>query len=405
MGWVLAGRVARGRSEIARGWLEVEEAEVLAVAPGPPPPDRTVVDVGEGLIAPGFVDLHVHGGAGHTLSGATPAVVAEELEAIAAFHATHGTTALVATTVTEGPARLLAAAAGVALVRRRTGSAPAEAARRAEVLGLHLEGPWLAPSRAGAQTPEDLRRPSVAEFDELMAAAEGALRIVTIAPELEGGTAFVRHVAERGAVVSVGHTEANYEEVRRAIAAGARHLTHAGNAMAGIDRRRPGPLVAALLDPAVTLEVIADGLHVHPGLLQLLAAVAGPRLVLVTDAIAAAGAADGRYRLGRLDVVVEGGRASLADRPDTLAGSTLTMERAVRTLHRAGVGLPEALFAASGAPAAVLGLEGHKGCLSPGADADLVVLDEQLDVVATVVGGRVVHDPGGRFEAPGPPIG
>jgi len=405
MGWVLAGRVARGRGEVVLGWVEIDGREVVAVGVGAPPPGRTVVDLGEAVIAPGFVDLHVHGGDGHTLSGETPRAVADELDAIARFHATHGTTALVATTVTEAPARLAAAAAGVALVRREAASRSPGASFGAEVLGLHLEGPWLAPSRAGAQTPEDLRTPSAAEFDQLMAAAEGAVRIVTVAPELEGGAAFVRHAVQRGAVVSVGHTEATYEQVRAAIAAGARHLTHAGNAMAGIDRRRPGPLVAALLDPAVTLEVIADGLHVHEGLLVFLEAVAGPRLVLVTDAIAAAGAADGHYRLGRLDVVVEAGRASLADRPDTLAGSTLTMDRAVRTLHRAGVGLPEALFAASGAPAAVLGLDGRKGCLAPGADADVVVLDGRLDVLATVVGGRVVHDPAGRLGEGGAPVG
>lgn len=410
----LLGRLALPDGIVERGWIEVAGGLISGVGVGEPRAAREVVDLGTALIAPGFIDLHVHGGGGFVVGGDDPAEVSAEIEGMARFHARHGTTALVATTVTESRPRLLVTAAGTALVRRHQmdlrapdssagidppGGAVDPLGGAAEVLGLHLEGPWLARERAGAQAVEHLRLPDIAELEAVNEAAEGAVRIVTVAPELDGALPLLRHAVRSGIVGSIGHTAATYETCQAALDAGARHLTHAGNAMPGIDRRSPGPLAAALLDQRVTLEVIADGLHLHPGMLELLARAAGDRLVLVTDAIAAAGSPDGSYRLGGLDVTVVGGRAGLAAHPETLAGSTLTMDGAVRTLLRSGVDLAGALRAASLSPARVVGLADRKGVLSPGFDADLVILDAALAVQATVRGGQVVHDAVGVLDS------
>ncbi len=375
-----------------------------------------MVDLGDVLIAPGFVDLHVHGGGGAQVNCPTREEVAASVWRMARFHAAHGTTAMVATTVSDSPEALQAAVEGVAMVTHGEAVPDAEALldgetgpdgengadgesvsteRGAVVLGCNLEGPWIARSRAGAQFPDALRLPSVAELDDLVDRGKGTVRIVTLAPELEGALEVIAVAHAAGVVVSIGHTDADYATTQKAFDAGARHATHLFNAMGPIHHRRPGPVAAALVDGRVSLEIIADGVHIHPALISLVATLAPERLVLVTDAIGATGTPPGRHRLGPLEVLVRDGRAVLAGHQETAAGSVLTMDRAVAlTVQIAGVPLLTALQAASLHPANVIG-ELRKGRLVPGADADMVVLDSNLSLMATIVGGRVAHDPNG----------
>jgi len=383
-------RLASADRSIAAGWVAICGGSIVGVGHPPPPNVGVAVEVGDLLVAAGFVDLHVHGANGEQFNGDEPASVAAATAAVAAFHAAHGTTSLVATTVTDDLEVLEASLSGIAeVVAIRATSA-------ASVLGSHLEGPWLAPTRRGAHDPRLLALPDPAAVDRLLVAANGTLRLVTLAPELPGATAATRRLAAAGVVVAVGHTDADLAAARAGFAAGASHLTHCFNAMAPLGHRRPGPVGAALADPAVSVEVIADGVHVDPVVIGLLARLAGDRLVAVTDATAACGLPDGRYRLGPKEVVVSAGTVRLDSDGATLAGSTLTMERAVAGLVAAGVPLADALHAAAGAPANAIGAT-SKGRLVPGADADLVVLDANLRVRATIVGGRAVHDPGGLF--------
>ena len=372
--------------ELTPGWVLLDGDRIADVGSGAPPEGMTWVDVGDRILAPGFLDLHVHGGAGAQVNGGSPDGIADAVLDVARFHVRHGTTGLLATTVSDTPDRLAAAVQGVA--------AAADVPGAARVLGAHLEGPWIAPGKAGAQNPAVLRPPSVSELQSLLSAAPGAVRMVTLAPELPGALDVVRVGADAGVVMSVGHTEADVEQTVAAFDAGARHVTHLFNAMPGLHHREPGPVGAALTDPRVTVEVIADGIHLHPDVLAVVCAAAGGRVVAVTDAMPAAGLEPGRYELGGLDVLVDGGRAVLADAPQTLAGSVLTMDGAVRTLVAAGLTRTAAVAAATSIPADRLG-EKRKGRLRTGADADLVVLSSDLRVAATVVAGQAAHDPSG----------
>ena len=392
--WVLrAEEVLTPHQRLRPGWVAVRGARIDAVGSGCPPSGLAVLDLGARALTPGFVDLHVHGGDGAQVNGATPEEVAASVRVVARCHLRHGTTALLATTVADTPARLTAAVRGVAAA----GAHPVPEA--ASVLGAHLEGPWVAPGRAGAQDPQALRAPSVSEFAALLDAARGTVRLVTLAPELPGAFDLIRAAAAEGLVVSVGHTEADWETTKRAFDAGARHVTHLFNAMPGVHHRRPGPVVAALDDPRVSVEIIADGIHIHPAVLAWVLAAAPDRVTAVTDAMAATGLPPGRYRLGQLDVILEGSRVALAEAPDTLAGSVLTMDRAVKVLVDAGVGLPAAVTAATATPARVIG-EPTRGRLGPGAEADLVVLERDLSVAAVLRAGRPAHDPQGLLHHP-----
>lgn len=349
------------------------------------------------VVAPGFVDLHVHGGGGSQVSGETPEEVEAEVSRLCLHHVRHGTTSLLATTVSDSPGRLRAAARGVALAMearsgRRPGRGTGPVPVGSTVLGIHLEGPWLAPERAGAHAREHLRRPDTGELAALVEQSSGTVRLVTFAPELPGADRLVAAGLAAGIVMSVGHTAAGFDAVRSALAAGASHVTHLGNAMAALDRRQPGPVAAALADPTATLELIADGVHVHPGFLAMVAAVAPRRMVAVTDATSACGMPTGSYKVGQSAVSVRADRVVLEAQPDTLAGSVLTMDRAVATLIGAGVDLGTAVLAATGTPAGIISSI-DKGHLRPGADADVVVLDERLKAAATIAGGEVVWDP------------
>jgi len=369
-GLVLAGaRVLTPDSELARGWVAVSEGRIEGVGEGDPPGADDTRDLAGHLLVPGFIDLHVHGGGGGDFTSGDPASCARA----ARFHARHGTTGLLATTVSADGEALVAALGAIA------------AAGDPLVLGAHLEGPWLNERRRGAQAARHLRPPARAEVDAMLGA--GPVQMVSLAPELPGALEAIEAVAAAGAVPALAHTDATYAEAMAGIAAGARHALHVFNGMRPLHHREPGVVGAVLDDDAVSCELIADGLHVHPVAARLLHRAKGTAgTVLVTDAIPATGLGDGEFRLGELPIRVTGGRSET--REGMLAGSTLTMDAAVRNAREwLGVPLGEAVAMASAVPARVLGLGDRKGRIAPGYDADLVVLDEALRPVETFVGG------------------
>ncbi len=289
---------------------------------------------------PGYIDLHSHGGGGGSVEDGP-----DGIRSTLAAHRAHGTTRQLLSLVASPVPSLVAS---LAVIRSLAAEEP-------QILGAHLEGPFLAPERRGAHDPAHLIAPTPEVVSELLAAGEGVLRMITIAPELSGALDAIARFVAAGVVVAVGHTEASAEVVHAAFDAGATVLTHAFNAMPGITGRAPGPLGAALADERVTIEVIADGMHVHPDNLRWLFEAAPGRIAAITDAMAAAGIGDGDYRLGGLDVTVSGGRAVVAG-TDQLAGSTLTLDRAVDVLIAAGVPRDAALASVTTVPARVLGL-------------------------------------------------
>ena len=375
---LLTARTVLTGSELLRpGWIDVSDGVVTAVGSGVP--DRAAdQDLGAVTVVPGFVDTHVHGGGGGSFS------VAQQVPAAVDLHRRHGTTTLVASLVTESPGDLL----------HQVGE-HADQVRDRVIAGIHLEGPWLSAHRCGAHDPALLRDPEPAELQAVFRAGEGTIRMVTLAPELTGGLDAVRQIVDAGAVAAVGHTEATYAQTRAAVAAGATVGTHLFNAMRPIHHREPGPAIALLEDPRVTVEIVADGIHVDGALYRHVTASAGPdRVSLVTDAMAAAGMSDGAYRIGPLDVDVSGGVAHLVG-TDTIAGSTATMDRLFRfAVANSGLPRDDALLLAvrqtSVNPARALGLTDP--VLQPGAAADLVVLDGELAVRRVMCGGRWVAE-------------
>jgi N-acetylglucosamine-6-phosphate deacetylase len=349
------------------GSVRVEGDRIAELIPGPGSPDR--------IIVPGFVDLHCHGGGGHTFTTGDPAAA----RAAAGFHLRHGTTTLCASLVSS-PYPLMRAATG----------AFAPLVADGVLAGIHFEGPYLSPARCGAQNPAHLRDPSTEELETLIGLGGGAVRMVTLAPERDGALAAIRLLAGHRVVAAVGHTDASYEQTLAAVAAGATVATHLCNAMRPVHHREPGPIVALLGAEPVVCELIADGVHLHDGMLGFAARAAPGRTVLVTDAMAAAGMPDGRYELGGQSVMVSGRVARLATvdgSPGTIAGSTLTMDAALRRTVGAGVPLVDAVQMAATTPARVLGLAGTVGALAPGLRADLVELDADLRVVRVMRAG------------------
>jgi len=358
-----AATLVTGDEVLVDGWVDVRAGHVHAVGTGEPP---APVDhpLGDAVLVPGFVDLHVHGGGGHDVTARD----ADDVLATRAVHLAHGTTTAMASLVTLPPDRLLRS---VALL--------AELVEGDAFAGIHLEGPWLSPARAGAHDVRLLTAPDPAQVDAALAAGRGTVRMVTLAPELPGGLDAVRRVAGAGALAAVGHTDADHATTCAAIEAGARVATHLFNAMPPVHHRAPGPVIALLGDPRVTVEVIADGVHQHPAVTAAVLAAAGPdRVVVVTDAMAATGMPDGRYLLGDLPVVVEGGTARRAD-DGAIAGGTATMDVLLRTVAGTPAGLLGAVRAAATVPARLLGRP-DVGRLAPGCRADAVVLDRALRV-------------------------
>ncbi|MCZ2861081.1 N-acetylglucosamine-6-phosphate deacetylase [Blastococcus sp. VKM Ac-2987] len=357
-------------------WVLFDGGTIAACGTAGPPAADRVVDLAGAWLTPGFVDLHVHGGGGHAAEDG-----ADGMRGALAAHRAHGTTRSLISLVAAPIEQLEASLAAIADLTRTD----------ARVLGAHLEGPFLASSRCGAHGPAYLRLPTPDVVERLLRASRGTLRQVTIAPELPGALDAVGRFAAAGVTVAVGHTEADMALTARAFDAGARLLTHAFNAMPGLGHRSPGPVGAALADRRVTLELVLDGQHVHPAVAGLLLAGAPGRVALVSDAMAAAGAGDGSYRLGRSDVVVRDGVARLAG-TGLLAGSTLTLEAALRRAVRVvGLDPVAAVTALTRTPARVLGLDDRIGRLAPGRAADAVVLDEDWSVRAVWAGGRPIR--------------
>jgi len=360
-------RLTDAAGDTGGAWIRLDGATITARGlgdPGPGDAGEERRDLGGARVVPGFLDLHVHGGGGAAADDG-PAGMRTALQA----HRAHGTTRSLLSLVT---APLEELTARLREIRELTAEDP-------RVLGAHLEGPFLAPERRGAHDAALLRAPDAASVAALLEAADGTLRQVTLAPELPGAEEAIDALVAAGVVVAIGHTEADHRVTRSAIDRGARLVTHAFNAMRQIGHREPGPLPAAFDDDRVVLELIADGIHVHPEVLALAFRAAPGRIALVTDAMAAAGAPEGAYRIGELDVTVADGRAVLTG-TETLAGSTLTLDAAVRTVLAAGVGASEAVAAATATPARVLGLDDRLGLLAPGYAADLVVLDAEWRV-------------------------
>ncbi|WP_439591661.1 N-acetylglucosamine-6-phosphate deacetylase [Microbacterium sp.] len=333
----------------------------------------TVVDGGGGFLVPGFIDLHGHGGAGASYDDG-----AEAIRGARALHRAHGTTRAVISLVTAPIDDLTHRVAVIADL----------AETDPDILGSHLEGPFLDPGHKGAHDPALLRHPAPGDVARLLEAGRGTVRQMTIAPELPGGLDAVRAVVGAGAVAAVGHTDASMDAAARAFDAGATVLTHAFNAMPGLAHRAPGPVGAATADPRVTLEIIADGVHVDSEIVRIVFAAAPGRIALVTDAMAAAGSTDGRYVLGGLGVDVVEGVARLAD-GGSIAGSTLLQDQALRNAVVFGVPLPDAVEALTRTPARVLGRD-DLGRLEPGCLADAVLLDDDLVVRAVWIAGTRV---------------
>ncbi|WP_338200738.1 N-acetylglucosamine-6-phosphate deacetylase [Candidatus Nephthysia bennettiae] len=332
-------------------------------------------DLAGAWLVPGFVDIHVHGGGGASMTGGDAAQILEAAQ----FHRRHGTTHLLVSQVTAGLDTMLAGCAAVAGL--------VEGGARG-IVGGHLEGPFLSRRRRGAQDPDSLLPVEPEVLERLLSAGRGTVRMVTVAPELPGAPALIARLVAEGVVAALGHTDASYAEAVAGFRAGARVATHLFNGMPPLHHRDPGPVAAALERPGVVCELINDGFHVAPAIVRLVAAAAGPdRVAFITDAIAAAGMGDGDYELGRLPVRVAGGLATLVD-GGNIAGSTLTMDRAFqRAVLEVGLRMEDAVRMASTTPARVLGLEGRVGTIRPGQDADLVVLDDGLEVTAVMAAG------------------
>ncbi|MER6217930.1 N-acetylglucosamine-6-phosphate deacetylase [Streptomyces sp. NPDC001674] len=373
---VLSGaRVVLPTGIVAGGRVIVEGSRIAGSAHE----DSGVLDLSGHWVVPGFVDMHNHGGGGASFTSGT----AEEVLSGVRTHREHGTTTLVASTVTGGLDELARRAALLA-----------ELTQQGEIAGVHFEGPFINPCRKGAHKEDLLRDPDPAEVRKLIDAAHGAARMVTLATELPGGLDSVRLLAEHGVIAAVGHTDSTYEQTRQAIDAGATVATHLYNAMPGLEHRAPGPIAALLEDERVTVELINDGTHLHPAMLELAFHHAGAhRVALITDAMDAAGFGDGTYHLGPLEVEVRDGVARLVE-GGSIAGSTLTLDTAFKrsvTVDRLPV--ESVVQAISANPAKLLGLYDEVGSLEPGKYADLVVLDAEFDVKGVMRRGEWIVSP------------
>ncbi|MDX3757312.1 N-acetylglucosamine-6-phosphate deacetylase [Streptomyces mirabilis] len=373
---VLAGaRVVLPTGVVVDGRVIVDGTRIAGSAPS----SARTLDLSGHWLVPGFVDLHNHGGGGASFTSGT---VEEVLQGVHT-HRLHGTTTLVASTVT-GDMDGLAQRAGLL----------SELAEQGDIAGIHFEGPFISPCRKGAHSEELLRDPDPAEVRKLIDAARGRASMVTLATELPGGIDSVRLLAEHGVIAAIGHTDATYEQTVEAIDAGATVATHLFNAMPTLGHRTPGPITALLEDERITVELINDGTHLHPAALQLAFHHAGAdRVAFITDAMDAAGFGDGRYRLGPLEVEVSEGVARLVE-GGSIAGSTLTLDRAFQravTVDRLPV--EDIVAALSANPARLLGLYDRVGSLEPGKDADLVVLDAEFALKGVMRRGEWVVDP------------
>ena len=357
--------------------LAVENGAIQVIAAGiMPGADDTVIDAAGQTIIPGLIDVHVHGGDGHDTMDATPAA----LHGMAQFFARHGVTSYYPTTMTDTPEAIQRA-----LENAATCPLPPDGAQH---LGVHVEGPYLSKHYPGAQPPTHFRPPQPAEYAAWMQTE--VVRLITVAPELDGALPMIEALAAQGVEFAAGHTNATFDEVGQGVARGLRQVTHTFNGMRPLHHREPGILGAALTDDRLYAQIIADGVHSHPAMVKLLFRAKGAgHVLLITDSMSATGLPDGDYKLGAQAVTVKDGIARIPE--GNLAGSTLTLDRAVRNVVSwTGMTLAEVLPAATSTPAAAMNLT-SKGRLAPGMDADIVLLDAQHQVSLTMIAGRVVY--------------
>lgn len=374
---------------ITRGWLRADNGTITNLGGSRPPEpaaDEAVIDAGGMNLLPGFIDIHIHGSAGHDVMDSTP----QALHEMARFLVRQGVTGFLPTTLTDGHESLMNALRNIKGAMESPGLG-------AVILGAHLEGPYLNLKKSGAQNPEHIREATQHEVDDLLSL--GVLRLVDLAPEFEANHDLLRRCVAQGIAVSVAHSDATFEQVEAAAALGLSHSTHTFNAQSSLHHRGPGVVGAVMGNPAITCELIADGIHVHPGAMRALwAAKRLDKLVLVSDAMRAAGLPDGEYTLHDRAVVLRDGAVRLPD--GTLAGSALTLDRALRTFMDATGEPLEALWPVVSLNAAHAVNLGHrKGSLQPGKDADLTLLDASLSVQMTIVGGSVAYDTGTAWQS------
>ena len=370
---------------VERPLLFIEDGAVVKIASSADceiPRGARVIDFGDATLAPGFIDMHIHGGAGHDVMEAS----ADALPAIEKLLFQHGVTTYFPTTVTAPVHQTLTAletlADAIEQARRSGGDG------RAKPAGIHLEGPFISHRRPGVHPPADLLPPTLEMFERFWQASHGHIKVLTIAPELEGARPVIEEATQRGVCVSMGHSDADLPTAQAGVAAGVRHATHVFNAMRPLGHRDPGILGEALMDERLSAEIIADGIHVDPLIVSLFLRVKGEEAaVLVTDATAATGMPDGRYRLGSLEVDVADGKCLVKGK---LAGSVLTMDKAVRNVVKfANWDLQRAVRLATLNPARATGLPAKAGMLVPGAVADIVALSPKGDVLQTIVRGQI----------------
>ena len=377
---VLHGTIVLPDRLLERGWLVVEDGLIREV--GQSVSREPAGQRGEWFIAPGFIDVHLHGLAGADTMDARE----ESLAAMARRLTRHGVTGFLPTTLTAGLDSIVGAVEQIHLYQRRQAEGGWPQSR---VLGAHLEGPWIARECKGAQDEEYIALPTKESVDHILDSdGHGAVKIVSLAPELAGAAEVIAILRRRGVYVSLGHTGATCEEALRAFALGASQVTHCFNAMSGLHHRRPGLAAAALVADQVSVELIADGIHVHPAVMRLAIRAKGrEKVMLISDSVAAAGLPEGRHMSGGREVYVHSDRVCLPD--GTLAGSTLTLDRAVANLvTMCNVSLPDAVYMAAAAPAEAIGLGDRKGKILAGYDADLVILDRRLQPRQVLVAGK-----------------
>jgi N-acetylglucosamine-6-phosphate deacetylase len=381
---ILAKELYSPLERIEQPMLLVEDGAIASVgslSQGTIPKSHQVLDLGDATLVPGYIDMHIHGGAGRDVMDTAP----DALPAVERLLYSHGVTTYFPTTITAPVDQTLAALDHLAGAIEQ---ARESKELRARPVGIHLEGPFISHARPGVHPTADLQKPTLALFDRLWEASRGTVKVITIAPELDGAREVISEATRRGVCVSMGHSDADLAQAQAGVAAGVRHATHTFNAMRPLEHRDPGIIGEVLMDERVSAEIIADGIHVDPLMVRLFLRAKGVDMaVLVTDATAATGMPNGRYRLGSLELEVKDGKCL---RDGRLAGSVLTMDKAVRNIVKfANWDLQHAVRLATLNPARAAGLPGHAGMLVAGAPADIVALNSAGEVVKTIVRGRV----------------